>query len=259
MSDVMAFFADEAILVLLLSIYKILTIDRFRPAWLGRQLPAKSVFIRDALRGVVGKAGIGGDYLEFGVYRGDSLGAAFKGADAAGLRGMRFFGFDTFAGLPASDDAAEAARWATGSMMCSRQDALANLRRQKVDTTRVRLVEGRFEQTLTDELREELGISAAAVVYIDCDQMSGALAALRFVTPILQPGTLLLVDDWSTFLGSPDRGAQGAVRTWMREVPHLTLSHFRSVGNNLESFFVRPSGEDAGPSAGVRDATHRGL
>src|SRR2546423_1376775 len=42
-----------------------------------------------------------GDYLEFGVFRGDHFSAAFHLAQTAGLPAMRFYAFDSFAGLPA--------------------------------------------------------------------------------------------------------------------------------------------------------------
>ena len=41
-----------------------------------------------------------GDYYEFGLYRGYTFWYAQHAADRAGLATMRFFGFDSFAGLP---------------------------------------------------------------------------------------------------------------------------------------------------------------
>jgi hypothetical protein len=45
-------------------------------------------------------AGVTGDYYEFGLYRGHSLWSAQQAADRLGISGMRFFGFDSFEGLP---------------------------------------------------------------------------------------------------------------------------------------------------------------
>ena len=52
---------------------------------------------------IVAASGTGGDYLEFGVYQGSSLIMAFHLARRYRLNTMRFFAFDSFAGLPAID------------------------------------------------------------------------------------------------------------------------------------------------------------
>ena len=45
-------------------------------------------------------AGVDGDHLEFGVYKGYTLLHAQQSAHRADLLEMRFFGFDSFEGLP---------------------------------------------------------------------------------------------------------------------------------------------------------------
>src|SRR5262245_38206679 len=44
------------------------------------------------------------DYLEFGVFRGFTLWYAQALARARGIQDMRFFGFDSFQGLPSVED-----------------------------------------------------------------------------------------------------------------------------------------------------------
>lgn len=41
-----------------------------------------------------------GDYLEFGVFNGSSLGSAYLAAKKMNLKSMRFLGFDSFEGVP---------------------------------------------------------------------------------------------------------------------------------------------------------------
>jgi macrocin-O-methyltransferase TylF-like protien len=48
----------------------------------------------------VAESKIKGDLLEFGVYRGTSFISAFKQAQEHRLTHMRFFAYDSFAGLP---------------------------------------------------------------------------------------------------------------------------------------------------------------
>ena len=46
------------------------------------------------------KANLEGDYLEFGLYRGYTFWYAQQAANLVGRSSMRFYGFDSFEGLP---------------------------------------------------------------------------------------------------------------------------------------------------------------
>jgi len=50
------------------------------------------------------KSGEVGDYLEFGVYNGSSLGSAYLTAKKMAQGSMKFYGFDSFEGLPKGTD-----------------------------------------------------------------------------------------------------------------------------------------------------------
>ena len=212
----------------------------------GKPLPPKTVLIEQAIRSILGKSGAQGDYLEFGVFRGDSIAAAWRGATAGGLEGMRFFGFDSFEGLPLHHREGEKGRWAPGAMAAGEEVVRRNLASLGVDLSRVTLVPGFYDQVLDDALRDRLGIERAAVVYLDADLFDSTLTALRWVTPLLTTGTLLAVDDWFTFGARPGVGARGAVMEWLGDAHGLTLVPFRSAGLNFEAFFVQAAG-DAGP------------
>lgn len=73
-------------------------------------------FIRLAFSGLLAKSQSGGDYLEFGVYRGRALMAAYFAAQRASLTDMRFYAFDSFEGLPDEFLAVEdnVSRWQPG-------------------------------------------------------------------------------------------------------------------------------------------------
>ena len=212
----------------------------------GPALPPKTVLVEQAIRGILGKARLEGDYLEFGVFRGDSLAAAWRGAVAGGLDGMRFLGFDSFEGLPGAHRDAEAGRWAPGAMAVGEEAVRANLADLGVDLGRVTLVPGFYDRVLDDALRTRLGLTRAAVVYLDCDLYDSTLTALRWVTPLLATGTLLAVDDWFTFGTRPGAGARAAVMTWLAEDHGFALVPFRSAGLNFEAFFVQAA-DDVGP------------
>jgi hypothetical protein len=109
----------------------------------------------------------GGDILllEFGVWRGDSL-RSFTTLNSA--PGSRFYGFDSFEGLPEDWRGMPAKRFDLGGHL------------PEIDDPRVQLVKGWFQQSLPplmDRLEEEAK-SRTVVVHFDADLFSSTLFVL---------------------------------------------------------------------------------
>jgi O-methyltransferase len=138
-----------------------------------------------------------GDYLEFGVYNGRSLGCTFHALEEAGLRDSRLIGFDSFEGMPGGERCDEAAVLKGGSLYFDEASARANLRRDGVDLSRVVLVKGWFEDTLTDATIERLGLETVGLVMIDCVIYSSTATVLRFIEPLMRDETVVVFDDWT--------------------------------------------------------------
>lgn len=75
----------------------------------------------------------------------------------------------------------------------------------------VRIVNGFFEDTLTDQLAEEIGQISFA--HLDADLYSSTLTALNWMTPLLQPGCVLLFDE---LIGEDPAEARALVE-WQRD------------------------------------------
>jgi hypothetical protein len=105
----------------------------------------------------------------------------------------------------------------------------------------VRLVEGEYRHSLTEELKRELPIRAAAIVMIDCDLYESALQALDFVGDYLVDGSVVLFDDWYNFKGDPNRGEQRAFREWLGRNPRLGASRYMNYAWHGLSFIVNQS------------------
>lgn len=180
-----------------------------------------------------------GDYLEFGTFEGRSLIEAYRslerqfrdriaqetgGVDLEESRRrrrriwdeMRFFGFDSFEGLPAptgddtgSDDFKE------GMYVCSEASFVRNVVGAGVPRDKLVPVKGWFAETCVPATRERLGMERAAIVWIDGDLYSSAASCLSFVTDLLQDGTVLIFDDWFAHRGSPFAGEQRAFNEWI--------------------------------------------
>lgn len=199
-----------------------------------------------------------GDYLEFGVFRGDRLIQAYETAtsiakyvsarkdpylakaSARNLEAMRFFGFDSFEGLPKANgiDVAEGQEeWiGEGSFRASLEEVRALMPRKAIASGRIQLVKGWFNETLTQENKQKLEIKAASVVYVDCDYYESAVPALEFVTDLLVDGSILIFDDWFIFKGRPDRGEQRAFYEWKER--HNIVAHEFIPGTAM-SFIIQ--------------------
>ncbi len=127
-----------------------------------------------ALGHVVGHAPL---YLEFGVFRGESM-RWWSGH--VGKPGARFVGFDSFVGLPESwRPGFDAGEFATGGPPA-------------IDDERVDFVAGWFDQTLPGF---ELPVHDQLIVNVDSDLYSSAATVLTWVEPHLEPGSLLYFDE----------------------------------------------------------------
>jgi O-methyltransferase len=182
----------------------------------------------DLLRQRVGTDDVG-DYLEFGVYAGGTMTCADRARRAAGIETMRLIGFDSFQGLPPEAVKLNPQRWGAGMFACTPEEALDNMRRGGVDIDRVRLVQGWFDDTLTDETRLEHRIDRAGVIMLDCDLYSSSSMALDFSAPAIGPAAVLVCDDWRH---SGENGQQRAFEEFLEthDMHAEPLGHYRASG-----------------------------
>ena len=151
-------------------------------------------------------SGIEGDYLEFGVYRGSSFIQAYQMAQKYGLAEMRFFAFDSFQGLPE----AEGKTFDEGEFQCSRPLFTKIVQKAGVDLDKVMVVEGFYQDSLQNQVKVSNDLKRAALIHVDCDLYVSTKEVLRFVQDLLQPGCIIVMDDWHTFeaADAPDNPEQ---------------------------------------------------
>jgi len=124
------------------------------------------------------------DYLEFGVWKGNSL---RLWTEIAPDPQSRFFGFDTFTGLPE--------KWEMGANSLEAGTF-------KVDELpifadpRVTLVKGLFQDTLRPFVRD-FKRSQRMVVHCDADLYSSTLFTLSVLAETLRPGDIIIFDEFS--------------------------------------------------------------
>jgi O-methyltransferase len=122
------------------------------------------------------------DFLEFGVHEGHSI---LHWARANSSPRSRFFGFDTFQGLPETwNRAYPKGHFDTAGRM------------PQTDDPRVTFFKGLFQETLTDFLATYVPAGRSLVVHIDCDLYTSALYCLTKLDPFMRQGTIIIFDEF---------------------------------------------------------------
>lgn len=178
-------------------------------------------------------AKIEGDYLEFGVYKGDIFIHAYKWM-AKLFPKMRFLAYDSFEGLPTpkgvDDINGYSSNYHENEFACSEEEFIANLKKEKVDLRRVKTIKGWYDKTLVGGKVKDYKIKKIAVVWIDCDLYESTVPVLKYITPYLTGGTIIVFDDWHAFRNNPGRGEQKACAEWLKKNPKIKLSQIFSYG-----------------------------
>jgi len=188
---------------------------------------------------------IRGSYLEFGLYRGATFASLYHAARRH-RTDIPMFGFDSFQGMPVArgpDADTGFRRYAEGHFSCSEEELRTELRHRRVPSIAYTLIPGFYESTLCPTLYQRPGLRPAAIVMIDCFYYESTIAALRFLTPVLQNGTLLLCNSYFRFKGHPQHGERGAVAAWLAAHPEIETTEyakFGTAGVALIIHFVAP-------------------
>ena len=125
-------------------------------------------------------------YLEFGVSHGESFRYWTK---LNGHPKSRFYGFDTFTGLP------EEWKVFTGSQP---QGAFSTGgHAPQLTDPRVKFVSGLFQDTLADFV-QTLSQPSQLVVHCDADLYTSTLFVLTTIHSLLVPGAIVMFDDFTT-------------------------------------------------------------
>jgi hypothetical protein len=173
----------------------------------------RAQLFRYALREVPTDNGL---FLEFGVYKGDSINRL-----AALKPGVRWHGFDSFEGLPEA--------WTLGS----REGAFSIGGVLPAVRGNVALTKGFFEQTLApfaDVHRAE----KVVFLHVDCDLYSATKTIFDKLGPMLHPQCVIVFDEYFNYAGWQD----GEYKAFMEFVAAGNIS-FEYIG------YVRTGGQVA--------------
>ncbi len=200
----------------------------------------KFPFLNEAFL-AVSRWGIDGDYCEFGVYRGRSLVLAFQESEKLIAKGYsqkrRYWGFDSFEGLP-SPMKQEEGIFNLGQFAFSLSNVQENLKKNRVDLDKVKLVKGYYEDILNDDFKQSLRNEnfKVAILYLDCDLYESTLIVLNFIEEFLQNGSLIYFDDWFSYACHPEKGQPRALREFLVQHPTVKLESWGPISTISKSF-----------------------
>lgn len=145
---------------------------------------------------------------EFGVYTGQSMVDIGKVLEQKGVIPTVMWGFDSFEGLPESDEPLFQECWRAGNFSSKSYfsenntekciEILYNIVSENINSdTEVKMVKGFYEDVLSDTLKDELGLMPAVYVDLDCDLYSSTVTCLDFLcqNDLLAKGTIVGFDD----------------------------------------------------------------
>lgn len=172
---------------------------------------------------------VDGDYHEFGVYQGRSFiknATAFrKQLPAARSKAMKFWAYDSFEGLPETNDKFAPAHFTKGAFSASRELFSGNVKAAGIDEASVEIVPGFYDRSLNDLTAQKAFSSRKiAMTYIDCDIYESAVPIFDFITRGLQVGSVIVIDDWVRHHTHPQHGIQRAFHEWLARNPQIKLN-----------------------------------
>ncbi len=135
---------------------------------------------------------ITGDYIEAGVWRGGSIIFLSALLLAYDIKDRKVYAADSFCGIPKNTvfrhDPVD--QW-TDRWEANQNEVVKNIERFSIPKDAVEFVSGQFSESL-----KSLSDCKFSFIRIDCDAHDSVLTSLEFLYPLLQPGGIVVIDDW---------------------------------------------------------------
>ena len=158
------------------------------------------------------RAGVAGDIVECGVWRGGSMMAAARALMQHGDVERQLYLFDTYDGMPEPDDVdvalgnkparvlfeanrtgVDSSKWCYASL----EDVRGNLLGTGYPADKIHFIQGKVENTIPSSAPRQI-----ALLRLDTDWYESTLHELIHLYPRLCPGGILILDDYGHWAGA---------------------------------------------------------
>lgn len=185
---------------------------------------------------------IKGDYYEFGCHKARTFRMALTEARRHNLENMKFFAFDSFAGLPQIEPSAEIGHklYTPGALCTTEEEFHRIIQEHGIYIDHFRTIKGFYNESLTKTLQNELLAqeSQIGIVNIDCDFYESAIPVFNFIDPLLQEGSIIYIDDYfAGYGGSPNKGPAKAFNEYC-ERSRFKFIQYQQIGWQGRSFIA---------------------
>lgn len=176
-------------------------------------------------------------YYEFGLFRGFSLWFAEQLSRTCAAPDFRFYGFDSFEGLPPSD--VDKDYYSEGDFSASEEEVHKFLSNYGADFDRIRLFKGFFSKEYFAHLRLREDFLPVSICVIDVDIYESCVDVLDFIHPFLVEGSILIFDDYNDMGRSDEHGERLALREFQKAHPSFKVEHLFDLGVECAGFVVK--------------------
>jgi hypothetical protein len=190
--------------------------------WIQKNVPISLMFedrfdlLNESLKHVEIPNGL---FLEFGVYKGETINFIAKNIDAK----ITIYGFDSFEGLN------EAWIFNKNGGFSDINGKLPNVKNN------VKLIKGYFEKTLPDFIRKNS--TTVSFIHIDSDLYSSAVNIFENLHSLIKPGTVIVFDEFFNYPNWRD----GEFKAWMEYVDNYSIT-YDYIGFTYQKTNERKSG-----------------
>lgn len=181
-----------------------------------------------------------GDYYEFGIFKGHTFAHACNFGQQNDLNKMRYFGFDSFQGLPeikGLDDTKEE-NFYKGQYHAPKDRVISDISSTGVDWDDVFLIQGYFDQSLNIKTKKYYKMKKISIALIDCDLHSSTVEVLDFIKDMLIDNTILIFDDYDTYDANDNLGQRRAFKDFLTENTNITCEEWFTYGAYGHVFII---------------------
>lgn len=182
-----------------------------------------------------------GDYLEFGVFTGSSFICALrthKSLSYLGKINTGFYGFDSFEGFGKVKEYDKHPFYIDNIFSIDSKKIINEIYKHGKGIN-INIVKGFFDETIKNkDPKKDFNINRIRCVLIDCDLKESTRLALDFCTNSLQPGTIIVLDDFFSFKGDESKGVAGAFNEFCRKNQRLKFRKIFDYGYGGVAFIV---------------------